>query len=44
MRKFGYRLRNPVKRGLASSLREWAWSSYSFYEGSDDGLVRIDTV
>ncbi|MGB9337203.1 MAG: hypothetical protein WCB14_19495 [Candidatus Acidiferrales bacterium] len=44
MRKFGYMLRNPVKRGLVSSPREWAWTSYLFYEGSDDGLVRIDPV
>jgi hypothetical protein len=42
--KLEYMHMNPVKRGLVSSPRDWAWSSCAWYEGSDDGLVRIDPV
>lgn len=34
----------PVKRGLVSSPRNWLWSSYAWYEGKDDGLIRVDPV
>jgi putative transposase len=42
--KLGYMHMNPVKRGLVSSPRNWLWSSYAWYEGKDDGIVRIDPV
>ncbi len=42
--KLGYMHMNPVKRGLVSSPRNWLWSSYAWYEGKDDGLIRIDPV
>jgi len=44
MEKLEYMHMNPVKRGLVSSPRDWVWSSYPWYEGSDEGLVRIDPV
>jgi len=40
--KLVYMHGNPVQRGLVSAPREWPWSSYLFYEGSNDGLLRID--
>jgi len=33
---------NPVKRGLVKDPKDWVWHSYSFYEGRDDGLLKID--
>ena len=44
MEKLEYMHRNPVERGLVSSPRDWVWSSCAWYDGSDDGLVRIDPV
>jgi hypothetical protein len=32
---------NPVKRGLVSHPREWAWSSWGCYEGGE-GILRVD--
>jgi len=42
--KLGYMHMNPVQRGLVASPRNWPWSSYVWYEGKDDGLIRIDPV
>ena len=42
--KLGYMHMNPVKRGLVGSPGNWLWSSYAWYEGRDDGLIRIDPV
>ena len=44
MEKLEYMHMNPVKRGLVASPGDWIWSSYSWYEGRDDGLVRINPV
>jgi putative transposase len=42
--KLGYMHMNPVMRGLAASPADWAWSSFGWYQGRDDGLIRIDPV
>jgi len=42
--KLEYMHQNPVKRGLVQDAKDWPWSSYGFYIGSDDGLVRIDLM
>ena len=34
----------PVKRGWVASARDGVQTSDLWYEGSDDGLVRIDPV
>ena len=44
MEKLEYMHGNPVKRGLVTAPRDWVWSSCAWYEGRDDGLVRIDPV
>jgi putative transposase len=40
--KLQYMHLNPVKRGLVQHPKEWRWSSFSFYSGEDEGLIRID--
>ncbi len=42
--KLEYMHLNPVKRGLVRHPKDWPWSSYSFYAGRDEGLVRMDSV
>jgi len=42
--KLEYMHLNPVKRGLVMRPKDWPWSSYSFYAGRDDGLIRMDSV
>jgi putative transposase len=42
MEKLTYTHFNPVKRGLVKDPKDWPWSSYSFYEGRDDGLLKMD--
>jgi putative transposase len=42
--KLIYMHRNPVERKLVSHPRDWPWSSWSFYEGVDAGLVSIDVL
>jgi putative transposase len=42
LEKLKYMHSNPVKRGLVKDPKDWPWSSYSFYEGRDDGLLKID--
>jgi putative transposase len=42
--KLEYMHMNPVKRGLVGDPKDWVWSSYLFYTGDDNGLLRIDPV
>ncbi|MFZ0818704.1 MAG: transposase [Candidatus Acidiferrales bacterium] len=42
--KLDYMHANPVKRGLVKSPTQWIWSSYSFYEKGEKGLIPIDPV
>jgi putative transposase len=42
LEKLRYMHSNPVKRGLVKDPKDWPWSSYSFYEGRDDGLLKMD--
>jgi putative transposase len=42
LEKLRYMHFNPVKRGLVRDPNDWPWSSYSFYEGRDDGLLKMD--
>ena len=42
--KLQYMHLNPVKRGLVSHPRDWAWSSFRFYENEGSGLLRINPV
>jgi len=42
--KLEYMHMNSVKRGLVARPKDWPWSSYSFYEACDIGLIRIDTA
>ena len=39
--KLHYMHANPVIRGLAKHPNDWAWSSWSFYEQGEVGLVRV---
>ncbi len=42
--KLEYMHANPVKRGLVKDPGGWLWSSFSFYEKGERGLVAIDSV
>ncbi len=42
--KLVYMHSNPVKRGLVKSPADWLWSSFSFYEKGEKGLISIDPV
>ncbi len=42
--KLEYMHANPVKRGLVKNPAHWTWSSYSFYEKNEVGLVKVDFV
>ncbi len=42
--KLKYMHGNPVKRGLVKDPHDWPWSSYSFYEKGEEGMIRIDPV
>ena len=42
--KVEYMHRNPVTRKLVSDPTNWPWSSWSFYENGEEGLVRIDLL
>ncbi|MFG0242492.1 MAG: hypothetical protein ACF8R9_06910 [Phycisphaerales bacterium JB054] len=35
---------NPVRRGLAETPEDWAWSSARAYRGDPDALVPIDRL
>lgn len=40
--KVHYCHNNPVKAGLATSPREWKWSSFHWYHGDKSGLLAMD--
>jgi len=40
--KLNYMHANPVIRKLVKHPSGWPWSSWSFYEKGEAGLVRID--
>jgi putative transposase len=42
--KLEYMHANPVKRGLVKNPSAWMWSSFSFYEKGEPGLVGIDPL
>ena len=42
--KLDYMHRNPVQRKLVRDPRDWPWSSWSYYENGEHGLIRIDTL
>jgi len=42
--KLEYMHRDPLIRKLVTHPNAWPWSSWSFYEGGDGGLVKIDPV
>src|SRR5216684_1378596 len=42
--KLDYMHRNPVTRKLVDHPKDWPWSSWSFYENGEAGLVPIDPV
>ena len=35
---------NPVKRQLVEHPKDWPWSSWSYYQKGEDGLITIDTA
>jgi putative transposase len=42
--KLDYMHRNPVDRQLVAHPGLWPWSSWSFYEKGEAGLIRIDIL
>ena len=42
--KLEYMHRNPLTRKLVTHPKHWPWSSWSFYENGESGLLRIDPV
>jgi len=42
--KLNYMHANPVVRRLVKHPKNWPWSSWSFYEKGEEGLIRIDPV
>jgi len=44
LEKLQYMHLNPIKRKLVLHPKDWPWSSFSFYSGQKEGLVRIDSV
>jgi putative transposase len=42
--KLEYMHANPVKRKLVRHPKDWPWSSWSFYERGEKGLILIDPV
>jgi len=40
----GVKLANPVIRGLVKHPKDWPWSSWSFYEKGEVGLIRVDVA
>ena len=42
MEKLHYMHANPVIRGLVKYPKDWPWSSWSFYEDGEAGLIRMD--
>ena len=44
VQKLDYMHRNPVDRELVRHPRDWPWSSWSFYEEGEAGLIPIDEL
>jgi len=42
--KLEYMHRNPLTRKLVEHPKDWPWSSWSFYAGSEEGVLPIDPV
>ena len=42
--KLHYMHMNPLKRKLVTHPRDWPWSSFSFYQKKEPGLIRIDPL
>jgi putative transposase len=42
--KLDYMHANPITRNLVDHPKDWPWSSWSFYEKGEAGLVPIDPV
>ena len=42
--KLAYIHANPLNRGLVDDPKDWAWSSYAFYQGHGEILIEIDPV
>ncbi len=42
MEKLHYMHANPVIRGLVKYPKDWPWSSWSFFENGEAGLIRMD--
>ena len=42
--KVNYCHTNPVKRRLVKNPEDWKWSSYSYYQQSDNVLLEIDVT
>lgn len=42
--KLEYIHRNPVDRKLVNHPKHWPWSSWSFYERGEKGLIEIDVA
>jgi putative transposase len=40
--KLDYMHRNPLVRKLVTHPKDWPWSSWSFYEKGEEGLIKID--
>jgi putative transposase len=40
--KLDYMHANPAKRKLVSHPKDWPWSSWSFYEMNEEGMIRMD--
>ncbi len=35
---------NPIKRGLVNDASSWKWSSYGFYHGNNEVVLKIDSA
>jgi putative transposase len=42
--KLEYMHANPLKRKLVTHPKDWPWSSWSYYEQGEEGLLRIDVL
>jgi putative transposase len=40
--KLNYMHMNPVKRNLVIRLKDWPWSSWSYYANGEPGLISVD--
>ena len=40
--KLDYMHANPVKRKLVPHSKDWPWSSWSYYEKGENGLIAIE--